>query len=352
MQGNQRLIVGQDAVAVQVLDGDGQLDSGLSVGSLGEDTLVAEGKVNRSTVSRAGLGSLLYGDNAVGGDGGTVDVIRPLQLIIPALAGKNALGGDNISTGLVEAQGHLAVNISLGVFQGGESAVLPGAHGDADSTGLGIVVGLTGQSQLEGLTGLDRDLGLVEPGEAVGPVRLVHHDNGIELIVVCYGAGLIGHHLGELFPVLEETGGVGLNAPELGNGNAPLKGVAVHAVGLMQSNQRVVEGQDAVGIRVLDGDGQLHSSFAIVGLAQDSLHADGKEDIGRSGICLELLDLLHRLFGGLLVSRLGLIRGFRFLRGFRGFLCGSLRLFLRGGFRFFLGSLCLDCGILGFHCGN
>ena len=352
MQGNQSLIVGQDAVAVQVLDGDGQLDSGLAVGSLGEDTLVAEGKVNRSTVSRAGLGGLLYGDNAVGGDGGTVDVVRPLQLIIPALAGQNALGGDKVGTGLVEAQGHIAVKVGLGTADLGEDAVLPGAHGDVGGTGLGVVVGLTGQGQLEGLTGLDRDLGLVEPGEAVGPVRLVRHDNGIQLIVVCYGAGLVGDHLGELFPVLEKAGGVGLNAPELGNGNTPLKGVAAHAVDLMQSNQCVVEGQDAVGIRVLDGDGQLHGSPAVVGLAQDSLHADGKEDIGCSGICLEVLDLLHRLFGGLLVSRLGLIRGFRFLRGFRGFLGGSLRLFLCGGFRFFLGSLCLDCGILGFHCGN
>ena len=120
----------------------------------------------------------------------------------------------------------------------------------------------------------------------------------------------------------------------------------------MQGNQRVMEGQDAVGIRVLDGDRQLHGGLAVVGLAQDSLHADGKEDIGRSGICLEVLDLLHRLFGGLLVSRFGFLGGFRFLRGFRGFLCGSLRLFLHGGFRFFLGSLCLDCGILVFHCGN
>ena len=352
MQGNQSLIVGQDAVAVQVLDGDGQLDSSLAVGGLGEDTLVAEGKVNRSTVSRAGLGGLLYGDDAVGGDGGTVDVVFIVKIVVIAQTRQNALGGDKVSTGFVEAQGHIAVNISLGVFQGGESAVLPGAHGNADSTGLGIVVGLTGQGQLEGLTGLDRDLGLVEPGEAVGPVRLVRHDNGIQLIVVRHGASLEVHHFGELFPVLEEAGGVGFHAPELGNGTALLKGVALRTVGLMQSNQRVVEGQDAVGIRVLDGDGQLHGSFAVVGLAKDSLHADGKEDIGRSGIRLEVLDLLHRLFGGLLVSRLGLIRGFRFLRGFRGFLCGSLRLFLRGGFRFFLGSLCLDCGILGFHCGN
>ena len=352
MEGYQSLVVGQDAVAVHVLDGNGQLDSGLAVGGLGEDTLVADGKVNRSIVSSTGLGGLLYGDDTVGGDGGTVDVVGPFQLIIPALAGQNALGGDNVGIGLVEAQGHIAVNVGLFTADLGKDTVLPGAHGDVGGTGLGVVIGLTGQGQLEGLTGLDRDIGLVEPGKAVGPVRLVRHDNGIQLIVVRHGAGLEVHHFGELFPVLEKAGGVGFHAPELGNGTALLKGVAVHAVGLMQSNQRVVEGQDAVGIRILDGDGQLHGSPAVVGLAKDSLHADGKEDIDCSGICLEVLDLLHRLFGGLLVSRLGLIRGFRFLRGFRGFLGGSLRLFLRGGFRFFLGSLCLDCGILGFHCGN
>ena len=119
----------------------------------------------------------------------------------------------------------------------------------------------------------------------------------------------------------------------------------------MQRNQRLVIGQDAVTVQVLDGDGQLYSRLTVVGLAQHALDTNGE---GNGNVLGGLIgsDLLHRLFGGLLVSRLGLIRGFRFLRGFRGFLCGSLRLFLRGGFRFFLGSLCLDCGILDFHCGN
>ena len=162
MQGNQRLVIGQDAVAVQVLDGDGQLDSGLAVGGLGEDTLVAEGKVNRSTVSRAGLGGLLYGDDAVGGGYGIILIV----LIIVPTAG-SAAGGNDISTGLVKTQGNRVLAVGGLAVQSDKLAVFPNADfHSVVGTGVKVTAGAI-QSQGEGLARIHSNLGLIKPAEPV-----------------------------------------------------------------------------------------------------------------------------------------------------------------------------------------
>ena len=331
MQSHQSLIIGQNAVAVPVGDGNGQLNGGLAVSGGGQNALVAHGEGDLG-VSRGLHGAALDGDDAVRRGDGAVNIIGVEAVV--RLAGQGAVGGDDVGTGLGKAQGHGAVSSGLRTGDGLEAALFPGAYGNAVSIQLAVIAaaevfagGLQGQGEF--LTGLHRDCFLVEVAQAVGIIHRVLDGSGVQLVAFGNGAGFPVDSLFQNLIVLGDDGSGDFTAPELSHGVA-VQGVAVRAIRLVQGNQCLIKGQNAVGVDVRYGNGQLHRRLSVGGLRQHALQADGEGNRHRVGGFRHYVQSFLSLLGGSL--GLGSLRsgslGFRGLRrglGFGGLRYGSLR---------------------------
>ena len=331
MQSHQSLIIGQNAVAVPVGDGNGQLNGGLAVSGGGQNALVAHGEGDLG-VSRGLHGAALDSDDAVRRRDGAVHIIG-FEAVI-RLAGQGAAGGDDVGTGLREAQSHGAVGSGLLAGDGLEAALFPGAYGNAVSIQLTVIAaaevfagGL--QSQGEFLTGFHRDSLLVEVAQAVRIIYRILDGSGVQLVAFGNGAGFPVDGLFQNLIVLGNDGSGDLTAPELSHGVA-VQGVAIRAVGLVEGDQCLVKGQNAVGVDIRYGNGQLHRCLSVGGLRQHALQADGEGNRHRVGGFRHYVQSFLSLLCGSL--GLGSLRsgslGFRGLRrglGFGGLRLGSLR---------------------------
>ena len=331
MQSHQSLIIGQNAVAVPIGDGNGQLNGGLAVGGGGQNALVAHGEGDLG-VSRGLHGAALDGDYAVRCGDGAVNIIGVEAVI--RLAGQGAAGGDDVGTGLGEAQLHGAVGSGLRTGDGLEAALFPGAYGNARSilsTVIAAAEAFAGslQGQGEFLALFDGDLGLVEVAQAVGIINRVLDGSGVQLVALGNGAGAVVDSLVQNLVVLGDDGSGDFTAPEFFHGVA-IQGVAIRAILLVQGNQCLIKGQNAVGVDIRYGNGQLHRCLSVGGLCQHALLADGEGNRHRVGGFRHYVQSFLGLLGGSL--GLGSLRsgslGFRGLRrglGFGGLRLGSLR---------------------------
>ena len=322
------LVYRERAVAVQILDGDRQPRDSLTVNG-GSQNAIAEGEVDHG-IRRRLRGAGLDSDHAVGSGQLAVDGIEILVLTLD-----DAGCGDDVGTGLGEAQGHGTVSVGRLASDGLEAAVLPGAYGNvADSLEFGVVAGeilaCGGQGQGEFLTDFHGDLGLIKLAQTVGQVRGVLQNGGVQLVALGHGAGAVVDRLLQNRAVFEEDGASGVLAPELGHGST-VQGVAVLTVGkvsLVQGNQGLIVGQHAVGVDIRNGNGQLdHCRLTIGGLRQQALLTEREVDRRAIGglhqlqRCLGLLG--GSLGGGLRSGSLG--GGLRRSLGFGSFRFGSLR---------------------------
>ena len=331
MQSHQGFVIGQDTVLVHVLDGDGELNGSLAVGGGGQNALVAHGEGDLGFL-RGLHGAALDGDDAVRRGDGAVHIIGVEAVV--RLAGQGAAGGDNVGTGLREAQSHGAVGSGLLAGDGLEAALFPGAYGNAVSIQLTVIAaaevfagGLQGQGEF--LAGFHGDCLLVEVAQAVGIIHRVLDGSGIQLVAFGNGAGFPVDGLFQNLIVLGNDGSGDFTAPEFFHGVA-IQGVAVRAIGLVEGDQRLIKGQNAVGVDIRYGNGQLHRCLSVGGLRQHAFFTDGEGNRHRVGGFRHYVQSFLGLLGGSL--GLGSLRsgslGFRGLRrglGFGGLRLGSLR---------------------------
>ena len=202
--------------------------------------------------------------------------LRPLAVIgnrIVDCAG----GGDDIGAGFVEGEGDLAVFIGRHALQRGEAAFLPGADLHPGQR-RALLIG-EGQGVVQTHRGGNRTL--IKGGVLVGVVGVILVDGGVKLVFGLHGR--LANIDGQRGAVEVEQRIRGLHAPQLGNGQAVLRGGGGVTVGGQQaavgSKQSLIIGQRAVAVHVHHGDGGAGHGIAIFIRRQNAFIVDRQGDL-------------------------------------------------------------------------
>ena len=197
-------------------------------------------------------------------------VNRPVIHRVPDGAGR----GNDVDAASGEAQLHRAVRADGLALDRGELAILPRAHRKAFRRD-GRAEVISRQRQREGLARVDAERSRGKGRMDVGIVGQVRQHRRGQLVARRHGVHANAHGNGHVVDV-EHVAAAVRDVPQFGDAQAPLRNgglIPVGAVGLVRGDQRLVNAQLAVDVKVLHRYGRARQR-------QHARVADRHEDFG------------------------------------------------------------------------